>query len=155
MLGRIKEILGKRLGPGDDPAALQHRRRVATAALLFAVARADEVQDAREENAMRAALRRTQGLTDEELEELLVQAAQELADASSDYPFTRLINDTFSDEEKSNLIREMWRVAYADEDLHKYEEHLIRKIAVLIYVTHSEFIRAKLDMARESGASVS
>jgi uncharacterized tellurite resistance protein B-like protein len=37
----------------------------------------------------------------------------------------------------------MWRVAYADERLDKYEEHLIRKISDLIYVSHRDFIRTK------------
>lgn len=153
MLGRIKDILTMRIGPGEDPGKLQRRRQVAAAALLFAVARADHVQDAREETAMRKALQRCFGLDNEEQEELLASAAGESTDASSDYPFTRLINDSFSDAEKSELVREMWRVAHADGNVHKYEEHLIRKIAVLIYVPHNEFIRTKLEVARETGAA--
>jgi uncharacterized tellurite resistance protein B-like protein len=38
-------------------------------------------------------------------------------------------------------------VAYADGDLDKYEEHLIRRVAELIYVPHEEYIRAKLAVA--------
>jgi uncharacterized tellurite resistance protein B-like protein len=37
----------------------------------------------------------------------------------------------------------MWELAYADAELDKYEEYVIRKVADLIYVSHSEFIRAK------------
>lgn len=37
----------------------------------------------------------------------------------------------------------MWELAYADTELEKYEEYIIRKVADLIYVSHSEFIRAK------------
>jgi uncharacterized tellurite resistance protein B-like protein len=37
----------------------------------------------------------------------------------------------------------MWELAFADGDLSKYEEYVIRKVADLIYVSHSEFIRAK------------
>ena len=151
MLGRIKDILTMRIGPGEDPSRALRRRQVAAAALLFAVARADHVQDAREETTMRSTLQGTFGLSDKELEELLVIASKEVSDASSDYPFTREINDSFSDVEKSGLVKEMWRVAYADGNVHKYEEHLIRKVAVLIYVPHSEFIRTKLEAAKEAG----
>ena len=35
-------------------------------------------------------------------------------------------------------------MAHADERLHKYEEHLIRRIADLLHVRHSEFIATKL-----------
>jgi len=37
----------------------------------------------------------------------------------------------------------MWEIAYADNQLDKYEEYVIRKVADLIHVSHSEFIRAK------------
>ena len=103
---------------------------------------------------MRSTLQLMLSLSDEDVEELLVLAAQELADSSSDYPFTRLINDTFSDREKSDLVREMWRIAFADGNLHKYEEHLIRKIATLIYLPHSEFIRTKLAVSEENRIAV-
>jgi uncharacterized tellurite resistance protein B-like protein len=37
----------------------------------------------------------------------------------------------------------MWRIAFADEKLNKYEESLIRQVAELIHVSHRDFIRAK------------
>jgi uncharacterized tellurite resistance protein B-like protein len=40
-------------------------------------------------------------------------------------------------------MKAMWEMAYADGDLDKYEDYIIRKIADLIYVPHTEFIRAK------------
>jgi len=39
----------------------------------------------------------------------------------------------------------MWAVAYANGNLDKYEEHLIRRVAELTYVAHEDYIRAKLD----------
>ena len=41
------------------------------------------------------------------------------------------------------LVELLWRVAYANEVLHKYEEHLVRKVADLLYVPHTAFIKAK------------
>jgi uncharacterized tellurite resistance protein B-like protein len=40
----------------------------------------------------------------------------------------------------------MWTVAYADGDLDKYEEHLIRQVAELTYVPHSDYIQCKLNV---------
>jgi uncharacterized tellurite resistance protein B-like protein len=40
-------------------------------------------------------------------------------------------------------MKAMWEMAYADGDLDKYEDYIIRKVADLIYVPHTEFIRAK------------
>ena len=49
-------------------------------------------------------------------------------------------------DEKFVLIKTLWRVAAADGDIHRYEDHLIRRIADLLYVPHSDFIRAKLEV---------
>ena len=38
----------------------------------------------------------------------------------------------------------MWAVAYADGNVDKYEEHLIRQVAELTYVPHSDYIQSKL-----------
>jgi uncharacterized tellurite resistance protein B-like protein len=151
MLSRIKEILTMRIGPGEDPLKVEQRRHVAAAVLLLAVARADDVFDAREHSTMQQALQRSFGLDKADIAALLVVAEEEADSSTSDYAFTRLINQDFTDAEKSALVGEMWRVAYADGDLHKYEEHLIRKIAVLINVPHGEFIRTKLQVAEAMG----
>ena len=64
--------------------------------------------------------------------------------ASTDYfQFTSLINGAYSPEQKIRLIELLWRIAYANESLHRYEEHLVRKVADLLHVPHSAFIAAK------------
>ena len=45
------------------------------------------------------------------------------------------------------MIKSMWRVAFADGDLDKYEERLIRQVSDLIHVPHSDFVRLKLKIA--------
>ena len=61
------------------------------------------------------------------------------------YDWTKIINDTFDYDERVNVLRTLWDVAHADNIIDKYEDYTIRKIADLIYVKHSDFIRAKLD----------
>ena len=72
------------------------------------------------------------------------RARRETDKATSLYPFTGLINQHFSPEQKAQVVEALWRVAYADGTLDKYEEHLVRKVAELIHVSHSTFIRTKL-----------
>ena len=55
----------------------------------------------------------------------------------------------FNYEDKLDLIRNLWKVAYADGNLDKYEEHLLRKISDLIHVSHSDYINIKLEMRRD------
>jgi uncharacterized tellurite resistance protein B-like protein len=48
------------------------------------------------------------------------------------------------------LIENLWRIAFADGELHHYEEHVIRRIADLIHVSHMDFIAAKLRVEASS-----
>ena len=145
MLSRIRDFITASLAQDQAPAHSAHGRHLAAAAVLIEVAQADYRNDPCELIAMREMLHRCFGLSHEELDTLLALAQAEAHEATSDYRFTRVINDEFTNTEKSALLRSMWQVAFADGNVDKYEEHLIRKIAALIYVPHSEFIRTKLE----------
>ena len=47
----------------------------------------------------------------------------------------------------------MWEVANADGEIDPLEDAVIRKTAELIYVDHSEFIRAKLQVLENQKTS--
>ena len=126
----------------------QHQLRLAAAALLIETARADFTQDTAEEAALAELLRRELKLSAEEVKELLELASQRVDESTSLYEFTRVINDHYTPQQKLQLISAMWVVAYADGNLDKYEEHLIRRVAELTYVAHEDYIRAKLRAQR-------
>ena len=82
-------------------------------------------------------------LSPEETRDLLARAEERADDATSLYEFTRHVNRRLDHDQKAHVVELLWRVAYADGDLDKYEEHLVRRIADLIHVPHSVFIRMK------------
>lgn len=132
------------LPAGDTPEEHRHRVHLASAALLIETARADFTQDAEEEAALEYLLCKSLSLPQDEVHALIEQASRRLDAATSLYEFTRVINDHYGPAEKLELITAMWQVAYADGDLDKYEEHLIRQVAELVYVPHADYIRSKL-----------
>jgi uncharacterized tellurite resistance protein B-like protein len=80
-----------------------------------------------------------------EATQALVEEAERQIDRSHDlYQFTSQINRSYSEADKVRLLEALWRVADADTAVHKYEEHLIRRVADLLHVPHSGFIAAKL-----------
>lgn len=119
---------------------------LASAALLMEIVYADYKRDSSEIEAATLALRRTFSLPDELLETVLAKAEQLHSEAVSIHPFIELINEDFDEGQKYHLIVNLWRVAMADGELDKFEQHYIRKIAELLYVPHSDFIRAKLQV---------
>lgn len=145
MLKKILNFFTAELSHEDGRGFSQNQRQLATAALLIEVARVDHSLDDEEFAAMKAVLAKQFQLSPEQLDELTALAEMEQEQATSLYQFTQLINQECRPTEKFELLKAMWGVAYADGKVDKYEEHLIRKVAELIYVPHSEFIRAKLE----------
>ncbi len=149
MLADIRKFLDKYLGPADV-ASNRHTIEVATAALLVEIVRMDgDVQPIEREAVLRA-VRDKFHLTDLEARTLIDLAEQEARDATDYYQFTSIINRRFSQPQKIRVIELLWEVAYADQVANPYEEHLIRKLADLLYVDHRDYITAKL-RARNAG----
>ena len=141
MLKQIQEFFRQHLVStvGND-ADREQALRLAVAALLIEVAHLDHEVTAEEKAAVDLAVRGHMGLSGETVAELLQCAERERADSTDYYQFTSLINGEYDAARKVEL---MWRIAYADDALHRYEEHLIRKIAELLYVPHRAFIATK------------
>jgi uncharacterized tellurite resistance protein B-like protein len=136
--------------PERDCEASQRRGlNLAAAALLIETARSDFVQDETEFLKMTELLANSLKLGADEVKDLMAAAEQRVDEAVSLYEFTRVINDHYSAEQKLRLIGAMWTVAFADGNVDKYEEHLIRQVAELIYVPHSDYIQSKLTVRDE------
>ena len=141
LLKKLKDLLGSEstaTGEVEDRAL-----ELACAALMFEVARADFSVETTEQDALTSLLAAQFKLSADEVS-TITEAAVEQADAATClFEFTRTLNELASAEQKRNLLAMMWRVAMADNDLSRYEEHVIRKVADLLYVPHGDFIAAK------------
>jgi len=133
-------------------AEKEHRLRLAAAALLIETARADFSEDKVEQEELEKLLYESLELGRGEVRELIAEAEAHLDEATSLYDFTRVINDHYLPAQKLELVASMWRVAYADGRLDKYEEYLIRQVAELCYISLQDYIRTKLAAAPPSAA---
>ena len=117
----------------------------ACSALLIEVAYADKVFDESEINSLRKSLKETYDIDEEIINELISDAKKTIDESTSLYEYTRVVNDEFDYADKLELLSRIWKLAFADGNLDKYEDHLIRKISDLIHISHSDFIKIKLD----------
>ena len=127
-----------------DPEAEQKSLQLALAALLIEVMTADRTIEPAEQERVRALLQSHFALPAAELAEIIQLAEAELHQATDYYQFTSRINQSFELKDKIKVVEYLWEIAYADESLDCFEEHFIRKVADLLFVSHSQFIRAKL-----------
>ena len=152
MLRTLKDLFDSFTAPAEEsPEVRDHALKLATAVLLVEVMRAEPDIDAAERSAVLASLRGKFALTDDELARLVELAELTAKNASDYHQFTSRINDSFAHEQKIQMVEDMWQVAYADAHLDTNENHLISKIAALLYVTHGEYIGAKM-RAREAAS---
>jgi uncharacterized tellurite resistance protein B-like protein len=127
----------------DDPAVREHALRVATALLLIEVAKADYADDLAEDEAMLASLKQFFAL-DDAAAGLLIDEARSTADKAVELQqFTRRLHEQLSVAEKQRVVEMLWQVALADSRLDKHEDHLVRRIAELLYVSHADLIRIR------------
>lgn len=131
--------------PASDPL------RLAAAALLLEVAKADFAFNRDEQKSIQRMVATAYGLTRREADELMELAEEEVKEATCLHGFTSLINEKWPLEKKIELVERMWRVAYADNHLDSHEQHLIRKVATLLYLPHKAYVAAKLRGRAASG----
>lgn len=122
---------------------------LAVATLLFEVARADFDIDPRERAAIRHELGAAYHLGPERAAALTAKAEREADDAISLYEYVQRLNDDLSLPEKVEIMEMLWRVAFVDGRIDKYEEYAVRRAADLLHIPHRRFIRAKLKVAEE------
>ena len=140
MIEKLRQLLNSEISDSPPPSI---GVKLAAAALLVEVMVADREVDAQEEQVVEDILKTRFALSSDEVAELFSDAQSANREATCLYRFTRQINERYGAPERFQLVVELWRTAFADGHLDKYEESTIRQICELIHVPHSEFIRAK------------
>jgi uncharacterized tellurite resistance protein B-like protein len=146
MISSLKKLLREQLGAGQPAGGGGPDLRLATAALLLEMARADRGETAEERRTAEALLARHFAIEKGAAERLLAQAEARLAHAVSLYEFTRVLNDTLSPQERRAVVQMVGEVAAADGHFDKHEQHLLSKLADLLHLRRAEYasIRASV-----------
>jgi uncharacterized tellurite resistance protein B-like protein len=121
---------------------------LAAATLLMEVAWADHDIAEEETAAIRLALTQQFGLSEHEIDEVMSSSIVQHDESVGLYGFTRTLVEAWEEPARFDLVVKLWQLALADDKLDRFEEHMIRKIAELLYVSHQRFIEAKQQARR-------
>ena len=125
--------------------------RLATAAILLEIAHADGEFTPSEDGDVVGFLKGAFRLDDAGVRELM-QTADDIRKHTIDhFALTNYIRRNATLEERVDVVKTMWRVAYSDGRLTDYENYLVRKLADLLGLEHHVMIGAKVDVLRELG----
>jgi len=136
----------------DEHHHSANKLQLASAALMIELSKSDQEIDETETAKLVQILKERFELEQDDLDELITLAKEDVREATSLYQFTSLMNEHFNYGEKVQLVMNMWEVAFADGKIDRYEEHLIRKVAELLYLDHKDFILSKQRARKASGA---
>jgi uncharacterized tellurite resistance protein B-like protein len=125
--------------------------QVATAALFVEIAEADGDFSDDERKRIIDLMKAEFNLDDEFVNELLNLSEKKVKESVSVYEFTSVINENFSQQEKLELIKNLWRIIYQDGKLDSHEDQLIKIIGTTMNLEHRDVIGAKLFVKEEKG----
>jgi uncharacterized tellurite resistance protein B-like protein len=149
MIKRIFETVAKVIKATDSPESGSPDRegalRLATAALMVEVARADHVFEKSELVRLLELIELHFALSSEDAADLIDSAATSAEDSVHLHDFTQLLHEHLIESEKARIVGLLWQVAYADGRLDKYEDSLVLKISDLLYVSRGRVMRLKHD----------
>ncbi len=144
MLKKIQSFFEKNfIADSNKTINIEHQLNLAAAALLVEMVLQDEHIDAAEVVSVKRLLCEQFDLSATEAEDLYLLAEEEKHSATDYHQFTKLIASHYTQPQKIRLIESLWKVAFSDQVLDRYEEHMVRRIADLIHVSHKDFIQAR------------
>jgi uncharacterized tellurite resistance protein B-like protein len=161
MIGKLRDFFGRAFGSSEEQARSDaevdaRALRLATATLLVQAMRADDCVMDIERLVVVRVLAEGYEMSISETTELVVLAEQQADQAISLHPLTKLLNEELSAAQKTWILELLWRVVYADGVKDAREEHLVRKIANLLRISHTDFIetRRRVELARTGKTDV-
>jgi len=128
----------------DELESFDDELILATCILLLEVSKSDDSFDDIEKEKIISILEQNFNLNTQQTNFLFKIADKKNDEMISLYEWTAKINELCSYSDKKKLMKFLWDIAYADGRIDKYEDYTIRKISDLLYVKHSDFIKAKL-----------
>lgn len=146
MIGSIKKLFIRNndnitdTGPRQD----DHDIQLATCALFLEMARIDETFTRQEEKMVLDVLKKKFGLSGEHADAMLEAADKELENSLDYWQFAKLINETYSVEEKIKVIETLWQIVFVDGKMNEHEHYFMNKMKNLLRLSQRQLIDAKL-----------
>ena len=151
LFDRIAETLASGDKSEDNPASRERAIRHATAVLMVDVALADKAFDGDEFGQILEHATAEFGLSETDANDLVESAESEAENLVSLHEFTQLLHNNLADAEKEAIVGTLWRIAYADGNLDKYEDAIVLKISDGLHVSRGRCMRLKHDAAKHAG----
>jgi uncharacterized tellurite resistance protein B-like protein len=127
------------LTPEEEEKKLQ----IATCALFIEMAKADSDFSPEEKEKIASIMKHTYNIEDSSIEEIFQLSEKKAQESQNVFELSSIINEHFTEEKKLKLLRNLWRLTYADDNLDLTEDYLIRKIGSTLNIDNETILAAK------------
>ena len=135
----FEEPVSSRTTSGQEARHLQ----VAVASLLHEATRVDLSERAEERAVAENGLAQLFGLSAADCAAVFEEGRAKAQHLTSYFGPVAVIKRDMAPPERVRLIEHLWKVAYADGGLDPYEDHYVRKIGHLLYVSNTDIMLAR------------
>ena len=143
MFRSISEFINNKLNTeeGDSPSI--EKIQLATAVLMFEVIKSDNQVDDIEVENLNTLLEQEFNLNQQDLADLVELAKTTSEESISLHDFTRTVCENWNNDQRMQLLINLWIIAFADNKIDAHERHIIRKIASLLYLNDKQIVIAR------------
>ncbi len=153
MIKKIKGLFGKKKANEDydwlREVDAQKRLQIATCALLIEMANADEKFLNVEKEKVIQIMKDLFKLEEDYVNELLELSKSQVEESLSVFEFTSEINANSTKKEKFEIVKNLWRLVLIDDELHPFEDYLIKKISNNLNLSNKDMNKAKEEVQKE------
>jgi uncharacterized tellurite resistance protein B-like protein len=144
LLNKLRHLMfGGRGGASETGGFSADERQLAQAALMFHVIAVDGTVTDEERGALTRIVSRYFGLGGDDVSRLIEEARQADSEAIDLYGFTRTLKRELDAEERLELIRNLWKMVYADGVVHEFEDNIVWRVAELLDVSTRDRMEIK------------
>jgi uncharacterized tellurite resistance protein B-like protein len=151
MLDALRNFLDEISGAPSRPRPFEAADyRLAAAALLVHLASIDGAFDAGEKALLQNLVETRFGLSSADARLLIASAAESEREAVDLFRFTSVLKRTLDENGRHAVIGMLWEMAYADGEVHEFEENVIWRVAELLGVSTRDRVALR-QAARDAG----
>ncbi|MCW5718268.1 MAG: TerB family tellurite resistance protein [Bauldia sp.] len=143
MLKAMRQLLSDITRPSQPETSDPNDERLAAAALLVHVVNVDGTVGDDERKRLQELVSERFGLAGAEAQSLIDRAHAADVEAVDLYRFTSILKAKLDEAGRLRVIEMMWEMAFADGEVHEFEENVMWRVAELLGVPSRERVRLK------------
>ena len=122
---------------------MDNKEVLSASCLLLSIVKADGIINDNEINVTKDIISDFFNIDIEQTNAIIKLALDRLNKSTDIFEFSREVNDNFTYQDKIDFICSSFEIAVSDGNLDNHEDYIIKKIATMLNVKHTDLIRAK------------